>query len=151
MKLAYRTNEKVRRNLVGDSFKNDRQRISDANEAVLAVLDKVSKEEVFSALRAALVAEVNALFQLKKCDLEGNEKLMCRYGSGDLGYATDVLVRAMRTVAEQSEEKEIRKLYEEFKTVFNKQNYVEEAYKLGEKVLNITQSDDDGATKDRFD
>ncbi|WKY13465.1 hypothetical protein Q1695_004362 [Nippostrongylus brasiliensis] len=151
MKLAYRMNEKVRRYLVSDSFKDDRQRISDANEAVLAGLDKATKEEVFTALRSALVAEVNALFQLKKCDVEDDEKLMSRYGSGDLGYATDVLVRGMRTVAERNKGKEIRKLYEEFKNVFNKQNYAKEAYKLGQIVLKITQSDDDGATKDRFD
>ncbi|VDL72908.1 unnamed protein product [Nippostrongylus brasiliensis] len=112
VKEAYQLNNSSQHLLVGDKFKEDRERIFLANEKVLDVLKEKNKSGLIPALRSVFESETNAVFQVKvSCTGSQKTKDACNLGITAICLATEELVNATIVVADKAQKKKILKAY----------------------------------------
>ncbi|VDL80446.1 unnamed protein product [Nippostrongylus brasiliensis] len=140
---SYQLNNSSQHLLGGATFKEDRGRISRANEKVLAVLKLNDKSELKTALCGALDSETHAVFNAgASCSGSEKETDACNLGLASLCLATEELVKASVEITEQDKKEQITKALNDYAVKEDKKNrveWVELANGLGRNVSHILQ------------
>ncbi|VDL72909.1 unnamed protein product [Nippostrongylus brasiliensis] len=136
--FAYDANTMAEHNLDGDKFKDDRKRVSLANQRVLDVLKKRNESELRDALRRALYSETHALFNVRvSCKGQERWSSACQLGASFLCFATEGLVNAIIEMAEGVQKKKISNAYKRYLALTHTEprRCAKFVYNLGKKVL----------------
>ncbi|VDL79309.1 unnamed protein product [Nippostrongylus brasiliensis] len=142
VKDAHRQNTVAETALEGATFKDDRQRISLANQNIRIVLKKSELTEVIPALSIALSSECNALFHvISSCTGSQNGTEACREGMGALCTALEDLVEAAAQLARGDQVEKIYDAQQELETSkLNGESCGWQSYYVGLNVSNALQS-----------
>ncbi|WKY12514.1 hypothetical protein Q1695_003808 [Nippostrongylus brasiliensis] len=128
--------------LKGYTFKDDRERVSFANQNIRNVLKKNETVEVMTGLYIALESECNALFHvLISCGRSQNGTQACKEGMEALCTALEDLVEAAMELAHGDQGNEIYGAYEKLAaSKLNGGSCGWQSYHVGVNVSNALQS-----------
>ncbi|VDL78557.1 unnamed protein product [Nippostrongylus brasiliensis] len=114
IRKAHKVNVKTMLNLNGTLLEGVRKNLIEADDALIAVLRKKNKSELLAPLGKALESENHALSELKVSCKEHETDSGCRPGSRGLTRSTLTLIKAIKMVVDENQNKTIIAAEDEF-------------------------------------
>ncbi|VDL72910.1 unnamed protein product [Nippostrongylus brasiliensis] len=141
VKEAYQLNNSSKHLLKGDTFKDDRERISRTIQQVREVLKEKYESGLIPALCRAMDWETITLFGARgSCSGSQKESQACKVGLTPLCLAVEELVDAVKPITKGEQKTKIHNASDEYQQKENKTDrltWAEQAYEYGKNVMTI--------------